>query len=285
MHVEIDKESGFCFGVTNAVKKAEESLKKGKVLYCLGDIVHNSMEVLRLVKLGLKIIDHKKYHSLNNCNVLIRAHGEPPSTYEYAQNNSIDLIDTTCPVVLALQKKIRETYLKITPLGGQIFIYGKKGHAEVVGLNGQTNNTAFIIEDEKDLDNINIDINKPVVLFSQTTKSLSLFNNLSKKLTEITNGKAKINDTICRQVSNRAEEMMIFSKEHDIIIFVGGTKSSNAKYLYSICKRNNPSSFFVSEISDLNKEWFDGHKKAGICGATSTPGWLMEEMAEEIKRF
>jgi len=285
MHVEIDKESGFCFGVTNAVKKAEESLKKGKVLYCLGDIVHNSMEVLRLVKLGLKIIDHKKYYSLNNCNVLIRAHGEPPSTYDYARNNSIDLIDTTCPVVLALQKKIRETYLKIAPLGGQIFIYGKKGHAEVVGLNGQTDNTAFIIEEEKDLDHINIDVNKPVVLFSQTTKSLSLFNNLSEKLTEITKGKAKINDTICRQVSNRAEEMKFFSKEHDIIIFVGGTKSSNAKYLYSICKRNNPSSFFVSEISDLNKEWFNGHEKAGICGATSTPGWLMKEMAKKIKQF
>jgi len=285
MYVEIDRKSGFCFGVTNAVKKAEESLKKEKVLYCLGDIVHNSMEVLRLVKLGLKIIDHKKYYSLNNCTVLIRAHGEPPSTYEYARKKSIDLIDTTCPVVLALQKKIRETYLETAPLGGQIFIYGKKGHAEVVGLNGQTDNTALIIEKGKDIDSINIDISKPVVLFSQTTKSLSLFNNLSKKLTEITNGKAKINDTICRQVSNRAEEMKIFSKEHDIIIFVGGAKSSNAKYLYSICKRTNPYSFFVSEISDLNKEWFDGHKKAGICGATSTPGWLMEEMAKEIKQF
>jgi len=285
MDVEIDRESGFCFGVTNAVKKAEESLKKVKVLYCLGDIVHNSMEVSRLEQLGLKIINRKKYHSLNNCTVLIRAHGEPPSIYEYAQKNSINIIDTTCPVVLALQKKIRETYMNIAPMGGQIFIYGKKGHAEVVGLNGQTNNTAFIIEDEKDLDDINIDINKPVVLFSQTTKSLSLFNNLSKKLTEKTMGKAKINDTICRQVSNRAEEMKVFSKEHDIIVFVGGSKSSNAKYLYSICKHNNPSSFFVSEEKDLKKEWFVGYKKVGICGATSTPGWLMEEMAEKIKQF
>jgi len=285
MHVEIDKESGFCFGVTNAVKKAEESLKKGGNLYCLGDIVHNSMEVFRLEQLGLKIINQKKYQSLKNCSVLIRAHGEPPATYEYARNNSIDLIDTTCPVVLALQKKIRETYLEIKPFGGQIIIYGKKGHAEVVGLNGQTDNTAFIIEKEKDIDNINININKPVVLFSQTTKSLSLFNNLCKKLTEKTGGKAKINDTICRQVSNRAEEMKVFSKEHDIIIFVGGAKSSNAKYLYSICKRTNPSSFFVSEINDLHKEWFVGHTKAGICGATSTPGWLMEDMAEKIKQF
>lgn len=285
MDVEIDKKSGFCFGVTNAVKKAEESLKKGKDLYCLGDIVHNSMEVSRLEQLGLKIINKKKYYSLKNCAVLIRAHGEPPCTYKYAHDNSIDIIDTTCPVVLALQKKIRETYLKVAPIGGQIFIYGKKGHAEVVGLNGQTNNTAFIIENEKDLDNINIDINKPVILFSQTTKSLSLFNNLSKKLKERTMGKAKINDTICRQVSNRAEEMKVFSKEHDIIIFVGGSKSSNAKYLYSICKKNNPYSFFVSEEKDLKKEWFEGYKKVGICGATSTPKWLMEEMAEKIKKF
>ncbi len=283
MNVEIDSKSGFCFGVTNAVKKAEEVLAEGDHLYCLGDIVHNSEEVSRLEKLGLKIIGHEEFFTLKNCKVLIRAHGEPPATYEYAGKNNIDIIDATCPVVLNLQKRVKEAFLKMQEQDGQVIIFGKKGHAEVEGLKGQTGDKALIVENEDDLKLI--DPQKPAVLFSQTTKSLEHFAGISGKLKSITGGKAEIRDTICRQVSGRASGLKLFAASHDVIIFVGGEKSSNAKYLFETCLQVNPDSHFVTGPGQLDRNWFKDRKNAGVCGATSTPGWLMKEVAEKISQF
>jgi len=283
MKVEIDGKSGFCFGVTNAIRTAEEILQKSGKLYCLEDIVHNSMEVSRLETLGLKIIDRKKFFTLKNCRVLLRAHGEPPSTYAYARANGIELVDATCPVVRKLQKRVNEAFLKMQEQNGQILIFGKKGHAEVNGLNGQTGDQAIVVEDEKDLEQI--DLQKPIVLFSQTTKSPEHFNRLVDRLRKLTGGKAKINDTICRQVSNRAPQLKSFASRHDIIIFAGGKKSSNANYLFTVCKQANPASYFVSTAEEIQPHWFNGHENAGVCGATSTPEWLMEKIAARIRQL
>ncbi len=279
MKVEIDQKSGFCFGVVNAIGKAEKFLKEGE-LYCLGDIVHNGMEIERLEKLGLKTIDHETYFTLKNCRVLLRAHGEPPSTYEYAKANNIDLIDATCPVVLKLQERIKKAHEQMLDENGQIIIFGQKGHAEVIGLDGQTKNQSIIIENEDDL--AQIDPNKPGWIFSQTTKSIDEFHRLTKRIKAKNQKELVIKDTICRQVANRVPRLKEFAKQHDTIVFVGGQKSSNAKLLFGVCKETNTNSHFISSKDDLDLNWFKNSKSVGISGATSTPHWLMEEIAAII---
>jgi 4-hydroxy-3-methylbut-2-enyl diphosphate reductase len=290
MKITIDSNSGFCFGVVYAIQMAEDELADSGKLYCLGDIVHNNMEVERLKNQGLEIIQHSDLENLHDCKVLIRAHGEPPSTYQTAIKNNIELIDASCPVVLKLQHRIREGYENIQDNNGQIVIYGIEGHAEVNGLKGQTNNEAIIVMTDEDLDKI--DYNKPIKLYSQTTKStkgfLRLIKEIEKRL-ELAGNKEHIkfesNDTLCRQVSNREPQLIKFSKEHDIIIFVGGKKSSNGKILYEVCKATNPNSYFVSDPTELKIEWFANVKTVGICGATSTPMWLMEMVEQEINNL
>uniref|UniRef100_UPI003217EB9B 4-hydroxy-3-methylbut-2-enyl diphosphate reductase n=1 Tax=uncultured Draconibacterium sp. TaxID=1573823 RepID=UPI003217EB9B len=283
MIVEIDKRSGFCFGVINAIKAAEDELKESKQLYCLGDIVHNGMEVSRLEKMGLKSITNEEYFKLKNCKVLIRAHGEPPETYSYAKENNIELIDATCPVVLTLQEKVKQSYSRNVQHEGQVVIYGKKGHAEIVGLNGQTSHNAIIIESIDDVGKI--DMSRPVALYSQTTKRIEDFHEIAKLVKEkIEPGiPVEIKDTICRQVSNRVPNLKNFAGKYDVVLFVAGQKSSNGKYLYTICKEVNRASYRISKINEIDKAWFTGAESVGICGATSTPNWLMEEVAEWIK--
>jgi 4-hydroxy-3-methylbut-2-enyl diphosphate reductase len=282
VNIEIDKKSGFCFGVVNAIKKAEEELDKGEVLYCLGDIVHNGQEVKRLEEKGLITIDHEKFAKLQNVKVLLRAHGEPPSTYEIARQNNITLVDASCPVVLKLQSRIKTAYQNEGQQDTQIVIYGEHGHAEVNGLMGQTDGKAIVIEDENDLSQI--DLSKNVRLFSQTTKSLEGFNKLITNIEANIQNDAKLeaSDTICRQVSNRIPNITTFAQENDIIVFVSGKKSSNGKVLYEHSKSINPNTFFVSEAADVQALELDLTKKIGICGATSTPRWLMEEVAQAI---
>lgn len=283
MIVEIDKRSGFCFGVVNAIKAAENELENAGKLYCLGDIVHNGKEVERLEKLGLKSISKEEYFTLKDCKVLIRAHGEPPSTYEYAQQNNIELIDATCPVVLTLQEKVKRSYEDKIQYHGQVVIYGKKGHAEIDGLNGQTNQNAIIVESIADIDKI--DTNRPVSLYSQTTKRIEDFHGIAGLIKDKMNPEVsiEIKDTICRQVSNRVPNLKNFAKNYDMVLFVAGKKSSNGQYLFSICKEENPNSFIISRTDEINKEWFSGVNSVGISGATSTPNWLMEEVASWVK--
>lgn len=283
MKVEIDKRSGFCFGVINAIKAAEEELKDSDKLYCLGDIVHNGKEVERLESIGLKSISKEEYFTLKDCKVLIRAHGEPPETYEYAEKNNIELIDATCPVVLTLQEKVKRSYQTKLEDNGQVVIFGKKGHAEIEGLNGQTRHNAIIIESLDEIDKI--DTTRPVSLYSQTTKRIEDF----YQLAELVKSKVKpgvpieIKDTICRQVSNRVPNLKKFATNYDLILFVAGKKSSNGQYLFSICKEENPNSHIISETEEIDKDWFSGMESVGICGATSTPNWLMEEVAGWVK--
>ena len=282
-NIEIDKKSGFCFGVVNAISKAEEELAKGEILYCLGDIVHNEQEVDRLSQLGLITIDHEQFKKLNNVKVLLRAHGEPPSTYETAEKNNITLVDASCPVVLRLQNRIKTSHETKPDDSTQIVIYGKNGHAEVNGLVGQTNNEAIVIENEQDLHKI--DFSKNIRLFSQTTKSLSGFQQLvetiSKKIDKSAN--FQHHDTICRQVANRMPNITTFAKENDIIIFVSGKKSSNGKVLYEHSKKINPNTFMVYDPEEVMDLEIDLTKKIGICGATSTPNWQMEEVAKKLR--
>ncbi len=282
MKVEIDKRSGFCFGVINAIKSAEELLSTSNQLYCLGDIVHNGKEVERLEKMGLESISKEKYFTLKDCKVLIRAHGEPPETYEYAKQNNIELIDATCPVVITLQEKVKQSYDANVADKGQIVIYGKKGHAEIIGLDGQTNRNAIVIESINELDKINYE--RPVSLYSQTTKRIEDFYAIAGEVkTRMTPGvKLEIKDTICRQVSNRVPNLKKFAVNYDLILFVAGKKSSNGQYLYSVCKEENENSHIISEIEEINKEWFNGVESVGICGATSTPNWLMDEVANWV---
>ena len=290
MIVTIDDNSGFCFGVTTAIQTAENELQKGP-LFCLGDIVHNGQEVERLASLGLETIDYDDLRTLHNVRVLLRAHGEPPSTYHIAQRNNIEIIDASCPVVLHLQKRIRETYQanhgKNT--GAQIVIFGKKGHAEVIGLEGQTKNTAIVIESISDLHLL--DFTRPIYLFSQTTKSVEEFEQI---VAEIKRRKAKgdeavfeYHNTICRNVANRVKRLQDFARSNDVVIFVGGQKSSNAKVLYNNCLEVNPCTIFVSSALDLTPEILQqchNAERVGICGATSTPKWLMESVSEAIRR-
>ena len=291
MRIEIDQNSGYCFGVEFAIQMAEDELLDGKELYCLGDIVHNAMEVKRLTNKGLKIINREDLPTLKSCRVLIRAHGEPPETYRIAMENDLELIDASCPVVLKLQNRVKHAFDKSSEQDGQIVIYGKKGHAEVIGLTGQTEQKAIVVMEEKDLDQI--DYTKPVTLFSQTTKSTKGFYRLKEliqqRLEEANQSHEEIeykaNDSICRQVSNREPQLIKFSSVHDIIIFVSGKKSSNGKALYNVCKENNERSYFIESESELERSWFKSDDSVGICGATSTPMWLMEQVADEIDKF
>lgn len=274
--VEIDSNSGFCFGVVYAIEMAEDHLEDTGSLYCLGDIVHNDKEVERLENKGLTIINHEELRNLRDVSVLIRAHGEPPSTYKIALENNIQLIDASCPVVLKLQNRIRNAYDE----DRQIVILGKQGHAEVNGLVGQTNQEAIVITTEEDAENLQIE--GPISLFSQTTKSTRLLYSIKEKMAEKTED-FKFNDTICRQVSNREPELKKFSHRHEVIIFVSGKKSSNGRALYQTCKLENSQSYFISGSEELNKEWFEGVKTVGVCGATSTPMWLMEDVTSAIE--
>ena len=287
MEVTIDQNSGFCFGVVRAIEAAENELKNSKSLYCLGDIVHNNEEVIRLKKLGMTVINKKEMQCLKNQKMLIRAHGEPPSTYQLAKQNNILLIDATCTVVLNLQNIVRQGFLEIELFNGQVVIFGEKGHAEVVGLCGQTNNTALVISSLEEIETI--DFHKPIRLYAQTTQSLSMFKNLVKLINQkymelgIENPDFVWHDTICRQVSNRESSLKQFANDHDTIIFVAGEKSSNGMVLYKICQSANKHSYRVSSLNELKKEWFAGCKNVGVCGATSTPMWLMNAVAEKIK--
>lgn len=290
MKVTVDQNSGYCFGVEFAIQMAEDEMEQNdKELYCLGDIVHNDMEVKRLYNKGLRIINNEQLKDLHDCKVLIRAHGEPPETYALALKNNIELIDASCPVVLKLQNRVRQAYDKMDSQEGQVVIFGKQDHAEIVGLTGQTNNEAIIVLEESDLDKI--DFKKPATLFSQTTKSTKAFYNLKSKIEErfVTenkhNGEVKFeaHDSICRQVSNREPQMETFSKLHDVILFVSGKKSSNGKALHKVCKDNNERSYFIENSSEINPDWFQKDDSIGICGATSTPMWLMEEVAESVR--
>jgi len=284
MIVEIDKKSGFCFGVLNAIGKAEESLKSEDMLYSLGHIVHNELEVKRLQEMGLKTINHDEFFQLKDCKILIRAHGEPPSTYEYARLNNITLIDATCPVVLKLQQRVKKASEAMNESDGQVVIFGHQGHAEVTGLVGQTDEKAILIENPEDYHQI--DLLRPLVVFSQTTKSVDDF----KKLTENIKNHAQTNrvefhDTICRQVSNRVPHLQDFASRFEMIVFVGGRHSSNAHVLFDVCKKQNERSYFVSSADDLQANWFSGVSTVGVCGATSTPQWLMEKVAWKLKQF
>ena len=289
MQISIDTYSGFCFGVVYAIEMAESILREEGSLYCLGDIVHNNKEVERLNALGLKIIDHNDLKTLKNCKVLIRAHGEPPSTYDLALKNSIELLDASCPVVLKLQHQIKAGYEEIKQIHGQVVIFGKEGHAEVVGLLGQTDNNAIVVACIEDLDKI--DFNKSIYIYSQTTKSPKAYYNITKEIEKRVNlsagGDLKyiFNDTLCRQVSNREPQLKHFSNINDVIIFVSGKKSSNGKMLYQSCKKENRNSYFISDIDELRSDWFLGVDSVGICGATSTPRWLMESVQEAIEKI
>lgn len=278
--IEIDDGSGFCFGVTTAINKAEEELTKGNTLYCLGDIVHNGMEVERLTGKGLVTINHDDLKSLHGVKVLLRAHGEPPETYELARINNIEIIDATCPVVLQLQRRIKKQYDTIPD--AQIVIFGKKGHAEVLGLVGQTNNSAIVIDHFDEVDKL--DFSRDIYLYSQTTKSLDEFHKIIDYIQAHISPQAtfKSFDTICRQVANRMPNISAFASRHDLILFVSGRKSSNGKVLFNECKRVNPNSYQIESADEIDMAWVNGVKTIGICGATSTPKWLMEECRDFI---
>ena len=281
--IEIDNGSGFCFGVVTAIQKAEEEINKSGHLYCLGDIVHNSNEVERLQKIGLETITHDQLSQLHDVKVLLRAHGEPPQTYEVARRNNMSLIDATCPVVLQLQKRIRNTYLD-TPddKQPQIVIYGKKGHAEVNGLVGQTQGNALVIESVDEVDKI--DFSRNIYLYSQTTKSLEGFKKIVDEIQHRVAGNVQFSsfDTICRRVANRIPQIKQFAQNHDVILFVCGSKSSNGRILYEECRRVNPLSYLISNETEINLSWLDGKEHIGICGATSTPMWLMNQVKDYL---
>ncbi|MCX2433067.1 MULTISPECIES: 4-hydroxy-3-methylbut-2-enyl diphosphate reductase [unclassified Pedobacter] len=278
LQVNIDKSSGFCFGVVYAIEMAEDILDNEGYLYCLGDIVHNDEEVERLTKRGLKIIDHEVLQGLRNEKVLIRAHGEAPSTYQLALENNLTLIDASCPVVLKLQNRIKNSHDD----DEQILIFGKHGHAEVIGLQGQTDGKAIVFQDLAELDHV--ELPSKFTLYSQTTKSTDKFYHIKDEL--LSRGyEVKANDTICRQVSNRYQELENFVSHYDKIIFVSGKKSSNGKVLYDVCKKFNDQSHFISNIEELDLSWFAENDKVGICGATSTPMWLMEKVKAQLEQY
>ena len=289
MKIEIDEKSGYCFGVEFAIEMAEEELEDSEQLYCLGDIVHNTMEVERLKGLGLVTIDREQLQELRDCKVLIRAHGEPPETYQLAIKNNIELIDASCPVVLKLQNRVKNAFDLGQEQKGQLVIYGKPGHAEVVGLTGQTLNEAIVVMEEEDLDQI--DFSRPVALFSQTTKSTKGFYHMKTLIEDRIKAEKgelqiedfKANDSICRQVSNREPNMEVFSQKHDLILFVAGRKSSNGRALYQVCLSHNPRSYFIESEKEVDLSWLQAGDSVGICGATSTPNWLMEQVADFLK--
>ena len=295
MLVEIDEGSGFCFGVTTAIRKAEEELAKGDKLYCLGDIVHNGKECERLRELGLTTIEHEQLQYIRQSKILFRAHGEPPTTYENAESNMLSVIDATCPVVLSLQRRIKQEYTESKNHNTQIVIYGKNGHAEVIGLVGQTEGTAIVIEDLDDLDKL--DFRKNISLYSQTTMSLEGFRQLvdviadKMKMRPTDKKNVMINDeglvfkffdTICRQVANRINDITEFAEKHDVVLFVAGKKSSNGKVLFSQCRRVNEKAYLIENPDEIKPQWLSNITSVGICGATSTPKWLMEQCKDKI---
>ena len=292
LSIEIDNGSGFCFGVTTAINKAEEELSKGNTLYCLGDIVHNGMECERLRKMGLITINHDDLHRLHDVKVLLRAHGEPPATYELARQNNIEIIDATCPVVLKLQKRIKQQFTltshlspltsHLSPLTSQIVIFGKRGHAEVLGLVGQTEGQAIVIENFDEVKKL--DFTRDIYLYSQTTKSLDEFHRIIDYIQAHISPEATFQsfDTICRSVANRMPNISQFAARHDLILFVCGRKSSNGKVLYNECLRINPNTHLVEGPDEIRSEWLDGIQTVGICGATSTPKWLMEQCRDKL---
>ena len=286
MQVVIDRNAGFCFGVVHAIEVAEQVLQQEGQLFCLGDIVHNNEEVHRLEGKGLHIINESEFSQLHDTRVLIRAHGEPPRTYTRARENRIELIDATCQVVLKLQRDIADSYQRVKARGGQIVIYGKQGHAEVVGLLGHTCQEGIVVSSINDLDKI--DYSRPSVLYSQTTQSVEEYNKIIEEMRSryrIADKEAdfEYHDTICRRVANRARQVQEFAVQYDVVIFVSGEKSSNGLYLYDLCKKINPRSYFVSHVGQLDQIPFQGNETVGICGATSTPMWLMQEVASVLK--
>ena len=282
MQIEIDDKSGFCFGVVRAISEAEKALEQGGTVYSLGDIVHNRMEVQRLEGLGLRTITHADMESLGGARLFIRAHGEPPTTYARARQLGIEVIDATCPVVARLQHRVVEAYEKMAPIGGQVVILGKRGHAEVVGLTGQVEDRALVIEREEDL--AQIDFTRPIYFLSQTTQSIALFNRLGEEMLHRATDPQQVTivDTICRQVSGREQHLTEFAARFDLVIFVCGRKSSNGKVLYEVCRKANPHTYNIEEAAELEPSWLEGARSVGICGATSTPKWLMEQVAEAI---
>ena len=285
MYVEIDQNSGFCFGVVRAISRAESALEAlGGEVYSLGDIVHNRMEVQRLESLGLRTVNNEDMESLSGRDLFIRAHGEPPTTFRRAEELGIRVIDATCPVVAQLQHKVVAAYEKMKNVGGQVVILGKRGHAEVVGLTGQVDDQVIVIEREEDLRLINF--SAPVFFLSQTTQSIGLFWHLAERMKELIGDESMltVNDTICRRVSNREKALREFAERFDVVIFVCGKKSSNGKVLFDVCRDANSRSYNIEEESELQAEWFEGCQSVGICGATSTPAWLMSRVAEAIER-
>jgi 4-hydroxy-3-methylbut-2-enyl diphosphate reductase len=290
MKIEIDSRSGFCFGVVKAISKAESELSQSDTLFCLGEIVHNSEEVERLKELGLITVTHADLKDLGGKKVMLRAHGEPPQTYTEAAKQGIELVDATCPVVLKLQIKIRKGWERMQQMGGQVVIFGKKGHAEVVGLLGQTMGNTLIIESINEIDKLNF--SKPIEIFAQTTKSVEEYSKLvdaiKHRMEEESKGKPfhfKVHNSICGQVSNRKNEIISFAANHNLILFVSGKSSSNGKMLFEVCQSVNPKSYFISNAKELKPSWFKGVESVGICGATSTPKWLMEEVAKAVEQI
>jgi len=287
MRVEIEQYSGFCFGVENAIKLTEEALLSGEKIYSLGHIVHNEAEVKRLEKLGLKTINHEQFSELHKAKVVIRAHGEPPETYDIARSNNIEIIEATCPIVKRIQKKIRRHYEE---MGGRVqnIIFGKKEHAEVVGLLGQTEGNSILVSDLEDIGKI--DYNRPAEIFSQTTKSreryAEIINAIRKAYEEAGHDPGlmlEVNNTICGQVANREPVLEKFCGRHEVIVFVSGKSSSNGKMLFNVCSKINQQAYFISDTSDIKDSWFDGVSSVGVCGATSTPKWLIKKVAERIE--
>jgi 4-hydroxy-3-methylbut-2-enyl diphosphate reductase len=288
MKIEIDQKSGFCFGVHNAVEIAEEALLDGETVYSLGPLMHNDMEMQRLSSLGLITIDHEQFRALKNCKVLIRAHGEPPETYRLALENNITIIEATCPIVRKLHSKIRKTWTDIRDRKGQIVIFGKPGHAEVIGLLGQTDNEGLLVSKASDIDKI--DFSRPVALFSQTTMEITEFENIRQLIYDRMKAKGVADpeqdlivfNTVCGQVSSREPNLRAFAAQHDTVVFVSGKDSSNGRMLYSVCKSINPDTHFISSVEEIEKSWFEGKESVGVCGATSTPRWLIRKVKEHI---
>ncbi len=283
MRIEIDEQSGFCFGVVRAIRHAEEALRSGTV-HCLGDIVHNRLEVQRLERLGLRTVRHEDLEALQGQRVLIRAHGEPPSTYRQAAELGIEVIDATCPVVAQLQTRVKRAHAAMEAVNGQVVILGKRGHAEVVGLTGQVERPTIVVERAEDLEAV--DFGRPIHFLSQTTQSIGLFRALAEEMKRRAADPAavKVEDTICRRVAGREEHLRQFARGYDAVLFVAGRKSSNGRVLCEVCREANPRTYALEEAGELRREWFEGVQSVGICGATSTPKWLMQEVAEAVAR-
>lgn len=283
MRIEIDEQSGFCFGVVRAIRHAEEALRSGAV-HCLGDIVHNRLEVQRLERLGLRTVRHEDLEALQGQRVLIRAHGEPPSTYRHAAELGIEVIDATCPVVAQLQARVKKAHAAMDAVNGQVVILGKRGHAEVVGLTGQVERPTIVVERAEDLEAV--DFGRPIHFLSQTTQSIGLFRALAEEMKRraADPGAVRVEDTICRRVAGREEHLRQFAGGYDAVLFVAGRKSSNGRVLCEVCREANPRTYALEEAGELRHEWFEGVQSVGICGATSTPKWLMQEVAEAVAR-